>query len=205
MIDKLLFWFSRAYFGVNVINVENINNTKQKVFFANHSSHLDTITILAALPENIKEKTRPIAAADYWGKNCITRYVSKKLLKCVLINRIKKNNATGEAENPLDCVYTALEEGSSIVIFPEGTRNNSETMLQYKSGIFNIYQKYPGVEFIPIYLKNANRSMPKGVCHPLPLICSVHFGKPLDFIENEAKEDFLIRARQAVIEIKESL
>ena len=202
MLTKFLFWFSKVYWGVNPVNVENINNQKQKVFFANHGSHLDTITILTALPGNIKEKTRPVAAADYWGKNFLNRYISKNILNCVLINRNNQPTNDEVKINPLEPVYDALNGGYSVIIFPEGTRNTSEEPGEFKSGIYHLMQKYPEVEFVPVYLKNVGKSMPKGAFHPLPLICTIYFGSPMEKIENENKAEFLKRARSAVIELK---
>jgi 1-acyl-sn-glycerol-3-phosphate acyltransferase len=202
MLTKFLFWFSKVYWGVNPVNVENINNQKQKVFFANHGSHLDTITILAALPENIKAKTRPVAAADYWGKNFLNRYISKNILNCVLINRNNQPTNDEVKINPLEPVYDALNGGYSVIIFPEGTRNTSEEPGEFKSGIYHLMQKYPEIEFVPVYLKNVGKSMPKGAFHPLPLICTIYFGSPMEKIENENKAEFLKRARSAVIELK---
>jgi 1-acyl-sn-glycerol-3-phosphate acyltransferase len=202
MLTKFLFWFSKVYWGVNPVNLENINNQKQKVFFANHGSHLDTITILAALPENIKAKTRPVAAADYWGKNFLNRYISKNILNCVLINRNNQPTNDEVKINPLEPVYDALNGGYSVIIFPEGTRNTSEEPGEFKSGIYHLMQKYPEIEFVPVYLKNVGKSMPKGAFHPLPLICTIYFGNPMEKIENENKAEFLKRARSAVIELK---
>jgi len=202
MLNNLLFWFSRVYWGVNSINVERINTPKQKVFFANHGSHLDTITILTALPEEVKIKTRPVAAADYWGKNFLNRYISKKILNCVLINRNSQKISDVDRINPLEPVYEALNEGFSVIIFPEGTRNTTEEPGEFKSGIYHLMQKYPDIEFIPVYLKNVSKSMPKGTFHPLPLICTIYFGSPMEKIENENKTEFLNRARTSVINLK---
>jgi 1-acyl-sn-glycerol-3-phosphate acyltransferase len=202
MLTKFLFWFSKVYWCVIPVNLENINNQKQKVFFANHGSHLDTITILAALPENIKAKTRPVAAADYWGKNFLNRYISKNILNCVLINRNNQPTNDEVKINPLEPVYDALNGGYSVIIFPEGTRNTSEEPGEFKSGIYHLMQKYPEIEFVPVYLKNVGKSMPKGAFHPLPLICTIYFGNPMEKIENENKAEFLKRARSAVIELK---
>jgi 1-acyl-sn-glycerol-3-phosphate acyltransferase len=202
MLANLLFHFSRIYFGVNPVNTEKLTTQKQKIFFANHGSHLDTITILTALPEQVKKTTRPVAAADYWGKNMINRYISNKILNCVLIHRNSAKANDGEKVDPLVPVYEALDQGSSVIIFPEGTRNNTEDMLEFKSGIYHLFQKYPNAEFVPVYLKNVNKSMPKGALHPLPLICTIIFGSPLELVENESKADFLTRARNAVISLK---
>jgi hypothetical protein len=57
------------------------------------------------------------------------------------------------------------------------------------------------VELVPVYLENLHRSMPKGTIMPVPLICTVRFGAPLPRSAGESKESFLLRARDAVVEL----
>lgn len=196
MIKSCLFGFSQMFWGVSS-NIETITNKKQRIYFANHTSHLDTITLLTALPCELRAKTQPVAAADYWGKNALNRYISKRILNCVLIDRERKSGG-----NPLDVVFSALETGNSVIIFPEGTRGFNELPDKFKAGLYHIHKKYPDVDLVPAYLNNVNRSMPKGQLIPVPLICTIKFGQPLDIIDGEDKEVFLERARQSVIGLK---
>ena len=48
----------------------------QRIYFANHGSHLDTILLWAALPKILRETTHPVAAADYWGRTPMRRFGS---------------------------------------------------------------------------------------------------------------------------------
>lgn len=193
MIRNALFSFSNFFWGIQS-NSHILENDKQKIYFANHTSHLDTITILTALPNNLKTVTRPVAAADYWGKTAINRYIAIKILNCVLIDRQKQKST-----NPLDVVFEALEQGHSIIIFPEGTRGFDEIPTAFKPGIYHLQKKFPHAELIPVHLNNVNRSMPKGQLIPVPLICSITFGTPMEKFLEEDKESFLSRAREAVI------
>lgn len=65
-------------------------------------------------------------------------------------------------------------------------------------------REFPDVELIPVYIENLHRSMPKGTLIPIPTICSVRFGAPLPHSPDDSKEDFLNRARNAVIQLAES-
>lgn len=197
MLSKCLFLFSKLLFGINSNSHVLEDNDKQKIYFANHTSHLDTISILSALPNDKQKKTRPVAAADYWGKSILTRYISKKVLNCVLIDRKK-----GCGGDPLIVVYNALMNNDSIIIFPEGTRGMGDEPVDFKAGLYHLHKKFPRAELIPVYLNNVNRSMPKGQTVPVPLICTIVFGKKMELVENESKEDFLSRARQEVISLK---
>lgn len=167
----------------------------QRIYFANHSSHIDTIALWSALPPELRKHTRPVAAADYWGSGKLKRYVVLQGLNAVLIDR---NHATPGA-NPLDPLFEALERGDSLIIFPEGTRQCQPVPGNFKAGLFHLAERYPAVELIPVYLENLHRSMPKGTSLPVPILCTVRFGAPLQRIANEDKQTFLNRARDAVI------
>ena len=169
----------------------------QRIYFANHSSHMDAIVIWSSLPAELRAKTRPVAAKDYWEKGALRRRIAIKELKVVLIDRHHTAHA-----NPLDPLIQALHEGSSLIIFPEGTRRPQP--LPFKSGLWRLMREFPDVELIPVYIENLHRSMPKGTLIPIPTICSVRFGAPLPHSPDDSKEDFLNRARNAVIQLAES-
>lgn len=167
----------------------------QRIYFANHSSHIDTVALWSALPPALRARTRPVAAADYWGTGRIKRYIVLRGLNAVLIDR---SHADPDAD-PLEPLYKALDQGDSLIMFPEGTRQHQPLPGPFKSGLFHLAERYPQVELIPVYLENLHRSMPKGTFLPVPIICTVRFGAPLQRIANEDKQSFLNRARDAVI------
>jgi 1-acyl-sn-glycerol-3-phosphate acyltransferase len=167
----------------------------QRIYFANHSSHVDTVALWSALPPDLRARTRPAAAADYWGTSAIRRAIALNGLNAVLIDRKR----TDPQADPLRPLYEVLERGESIIIFPEGTRTAQPLPSPFKSGLYHLAQRFPAVELIPVYLENLHRSMPKGTLFPVPLICAVRFGAPLPRLPDEDKSAFLERARNAVI------
>jgi 1-acyl-sn-glycerol-3-phosphate acyltransferase len=167
----------------------------QRIYFANHTSHIDTIALWSALPADLRATTRPVAAADYWGASALKRYIALKGLNAVLIDR----NRTDPDADPLQPLYDALERGESIIIFPEGTRKAQALPGPFKSGLYHLAERFPEAALIPVYLENLHRSMPKGTFVPVPLICTVRFGAPLPRFDHEDKSAFLERARNAVI------
>lgn len=171
----------------------------QRIYFANHSSHMDAIVIWSSLPAELRAKTRPVAAKDYWEKGALRRRIAIKELKVVLIDRHHTAHA-----NPLDPLIQALHEGSSLIIFPEGTRRPQPLPSPFKSGLWRLMREFPDVELIPVYIENLHRSMPKGTLIPIPTICSVRFGAPLPHSPDDSKENFLNCARNAVIQLAES-
>ena len=166
----------------------------QRVYFANHTSHMDTLVLWSALPPELRNSTRPVAAKDYWGGSPLRRHISGKGFNVVLIERSRD----GREGDPLQPLYDVLERGQSLIIFPEGTRAQALPD-PFKSGLYHLSQRFPNVELIPVYLENLHRSMLKGTFFPLPLICTVRFGSPLAHIADEPKENFLERARHEVV------
>jgi 1-acyl-sn-glycerol-3-phosphate acyltransferase len=167
----------------------------QRIYFANHTSHMDTIAIWSALPPGARAVTRPVAARDYWNKGAVRRYFAVRGLRAVLIDRARQDR---EAD-PLQPLREALQQGDSLIIFPEGTRGSGPLPGAFKSGLFHLMQQFPDVELVPVYLENLHRSMPKGTLMPIPLICTVRFGAALRKVADESKEAFLERARGAVV------
>ncbi|MGA2776733.1 MAG: lysophospholipid acyltransferase family protein [Steroidobacteraceae bacterium] len=172
-------------------------SSMQRIYFANHTSHIDTLAIWSALPAEARATTRPVAAKDYWNKGPLRRYVALSGLNAVLIERAREDRTI----DPLQPLIEALEQGYSLIIFPEGTRGNEALPGPFKSGLFRLMQRFPRAELIPVYLENLNRAMPKGSLLPIPLICSVRFGSPLQVVADEIKEAFLDRARSAIVSL----
>jgi len=166
---------------------------KQRVYFANHSSHLDTILVWAAMPPELRRRVRPVAAADYWGKGRIQRHIALKVLNAVLIDRQTRSS------DPLEPLKTALAAGDSLILFPEGTRGTGEMPSAFKPGLYHLAKAFPQVELVPVFLDNLRRALPKGSLVPVPLSCVARFGVPIRLEEGEAKPDFLNRAREAVV------
>ena len=168
----------------------------QRIYFANHTSHIDTMAIWAALPFGLRTHTHPVAALDYWGRG-IRRYFATKALRAILIDR----NRDHRTVDPLVPLIECLQKGESLIIFPEGTRGSSAIPAPFKSGLYRLAAQFPNVQLIPVYLENLHRSLPKGAILPIPMTCTVRFGSPLSLTHEEAKETFLERARSEVIKL----
>jgi 1-acyl-sn-glycerol-3-phosphate acyltransferase len=100
-------------------------------------------------------------------------------------------------------MIAALDEGSSLILFPEGTRNLTEMpLLPFKSGLYRLALARPGVEMVPVWIANLNRAMPKGELIPVPILCTVSFGMPVRLREGEEKTAFLERARASLLSLR---
>ena len=139
-------------------------SSKQRIYFANHTSHLDTIVIWASLPPQLRPFVRPVAAKDYWEKGLLRRRIALDELNVVLVDRRRT-----EHSNPLDPLRQALQEGSSL-------------------SVMRLFQKRPTLKGMITAL-------------PVPTVCSIRFGAPLEHSPEDLKEDFLERARNAIISL----
>ena len=166
-----------------------------RIYYANHTSHMDTLALWCALPAALRAKTRPVAAADYWSGGGLKSYLATRAFNALFIDR----SADKRDGDPLAPLGEALGRGESLIIFPEGTRRAQALPSPFKSGLFHLARKFPHAELVPVYLDNLYRSMPKGTWLPVPLTCSVRFGAPLERRRDELKDAFLDRARQAVV------
>jgi len=171
---------------------------EQRIYFANHQSHADLVLIWAALPQELRSITRPIAAKDYWTASNFKRWITTEVFNAVYVERERKGD-----EDPLQPLIDALESGDSLILFPEGTRGHAEDPQPFKSGLYNLAQRFPDVVLVPAWIHNVQRVIPKGEVVPVPVLCSVTFGEPVKLGADEPRTHFLQRAREAVMALRE--
>lgn len=193
MLPRLLAASARVFIGAYPRWQGSQPLPSQRIYFANHTSHLDTVALWAALPHSLRARTRPVAARDYWGQG-LHSILALRGFNAVLIDRHRSHVDS----DPLQPLYEALDQGDSLILFPEGTRHHGPLPQPFKAGLFHLAQRYPEVELIAVYLDNARRSLPKGSVVPLPLICTARFGQAIGLQPGETRQDFLERARAAV-------
>jgi 1-acyl-sn-glycerol-3-phosphate acyltransferase len=178
---------------------------EQRIYFANHQSHLDWVLIWAALPHELRAATRPIAARDYWAGTPFKRWLTTEVFHAVYVSRTRPKGADApgtDDQDPLEPLVEALRQGDSLVIFPEGTRSSAGEPMPFKSGLFHLAEQFPQVSLVPAWIDNVQRVMPKGEVVPVPILCTVTFGAPLHLEAGEDKRAFLERARDAVVELR---
>lgn len=202
MLAKLMSWFLltlvRVLTGAQARWWGAPPKAEQRIYFANHQSHADLVMIWAALPQELRSITRPIAAKDYWTSSSFKRWITTAVFNAVYVNRDKK-----EGEDPLEPLVEALQAGDSIILFPEGTRGHQGDPQPFKAGLYNLALRFPHVVLVPAWINNIQRLLPKGEVIPVPVLCSVTFGAPIRLEEGEDRRVFLERARAAVVALRE--
>lgn len=171
----------------------------QRVYFANHTSHLDALVLWSSLPRELRELTRPVAAKDYWDKGPLRRYIAETF-NAILIDRteIKVH------QSPVDLMLKEIGDRYSVILFPEGSRNVEEELGEFKSGLYYLAKKRPDLELYPVYIDNLNRVLPRGEFLPVPLLSCITIGRPIYLEQGENNKAFLRRAREAVKALKEA-
>jgi len=196
---NLLVVLARFLSGASVRWIDSQPDTCQRVYFANHTSHLDAIVVWSALPQRIRTLTRPVAAKDYWTAGCIRRYLAHRVFNALLIDRteIKVHRS------PIDLMIREIGNRYSLIVFPEGGRSSGREIGEFKSGLYYLCKRRPDLEAIPVHIDNMNRILPRGEVLPVPLLTCITFGPPIWLEAGEPKVEFLRRAREAVCRLKE--
>jgi len=200
VLDSLIVGVVRLLCGASVHWIGSRPEDRQRIYFANHTSHLDSVLLWSVLPREVRSRTRPVAARDYWTRGRLRQILATSVLHAVLIERRK----VSARDHPLLPLLEALDQGASLILFPEGTRGSGTGLLPFKSGLFHLARRRPAVEMIPVFIENLNRILPKGEILAVPLLCSVSFGEPLSVRSGEDKHSFLRRARDAISRMQSS-
>ncbi len=190
---------ARLLAGASVRWIASQPDTCQRVYFANHTSHLDALVIWSSLPQAVREVTRPVAAKDYWSRGLVRRWLAEEVFDAILIDRtdIKVHHS------PVDLMLREAGTSHSLIVFPEGGRSVTGEVGEFKSGLFYLAKKRPDIELVPVHIDNLNRVLPRGEFLPVPLLSCISFGPPMWLEAGEAKPEFLGRARRAVLALKE--
>jgi 1-acyl-sn-glycerol-3-phosphate acyltransferase len=189
---------ARLITGLRALRGGTAPTAEQTIYFANHTSHGDFVLLWAALPPDLRQITRPVAGQDYWESSALRRFIGVDVFNALMIRR---DRAAGG--DPLEQMRAALANGDSLIIFPEGTRNiGDEVLLPFKSGIYRLSEEFQTVRFVPVWIENLRRVLPKGALLPVPLSCTVRFGEPLQLLAHDNKDEFLSRARQTLLALR---
>ncbi|MBZ5657544.1 MAG: 1-acyl-sn-glycerol-3-phosphate acyltransferase [Acidobacteriia bacterium] len=196
---------ARLVSGVQVRWVDSEPDSRQAVYFANHSSHLDFVVLWSSLPAEVRAATRPVAAQGYWNRG-LRRILAVNVFRAVLVARHAARSQEGETfgdpRQALEHMLEAMGDSESLILFPEGTRGTGEDVAGFKSGLYYLCQQRPGLRLIPAYLHNLNRILPKGEFLPVPFLSKLTFGPAMALAAGEDKRAFLARAREAVCRLR---
>lgn len=156
-------------FGLSIGGRSRLPVTGPAIVAANHNSHVDILMLLCAFPRHALGKVAPVAAADYFLKDPVLRFVALRLIGILPLDR------TARRGDPLALARQALAEGRILIVFPEGTRGKPEELGALKSGISKLARD-AGAPIVPVWLQGAGRILPKGARLPVPFTSTMLVG-----------------------------
>jgi 1-acyl-sn-glycerol-3-phosphate acyltransferase len=182
-----------------------LGSARPGIYFANHTSLADFLVIWVVMPASLRSRVRPVAAADFWQASALRRFIARDVFKALLIERAERPTAAAQP-SALALLSEALQQGDSLIFFPEGTRNTTDDALQpFKSGLYHLARAHPEAALVPVWLDNIRHVMPKGCCLPVPTLCAVHMGTPGGAAlaaDGQSMAVFLAQAQRAVLALK---
>ena len=187
--------------GVHVRGRENLLLDEPCIIVANHNSHIDTLILMSLFPLRRIRLLRPVAAADYFMKNRWIAWFSTHVIGILALNRKKEKSYH---THPLEPLQKALNEGHSIIIFPEGSRGKAEEMEAFKTGIGHLAKMAPLIPIVPVYMSGAGKILPKGEALFVPFVIDIFIDKPL-FIQEETTQDFTKRLESCITSLRTSM
>lgn len=187
--------------GVNVSGAENLPKISKNasIIVANHNSHIDTLLLMSLFSTSQILKIHPVAAADYFCNTKLKSFIFKTLLGLIPLKR-KFGKTT--KEELFKEINEALRAGETIIIYPEGTRGEDNTIKEFKSGVAHIAAMNPDVPVIPFYINGPDRILPKGEFLWIPFIADVYVAQGIKY-DGTPTKTFTQRIENVVTTLKE--
>jgi 1-acyl-sn-glycerol-3-phosphate acyltransferase len=193
--------FLKLFVGVKFQNARFLLNEKQFIIVANHNSHLDTLTILASLPGKIISRVKPVAAQDHFGSTKFKEKLSNYFINTLLIQR--KRDKDNIENDPIHKMIKALDDGYSLILFPEGTRGTPEVQQPLKPGIGYVLSERPLVKYVPAFMKGMGKAMPKDDNLIVPFNSSLTYGRPTQ-IESTEVIDIVAQVERSINQLRDA-
>ena len=179
-------WFLKIIVGVKFDDAKFLLNESQFIIVANHNSHIDTMCLLASVPGKIIYKVKPVAAADHFGRTKFQEKISRFFINALLIPR--KRIRDNPAEDPINKMLKAIDDGFSLILFPEGTRGEPDKQQRLKPGIGLVLSQRPNIKYVPAYMTGMGKIMPKGDNLIVPFNSTLTFGSPTTITSTNVDE-----------------
>ena len=203
----------RNYFSLKCYGLEHIPQDKPYIIMPNHTSHLDTLTVITALGTKAY-RLWVLAARDYWFATRFQGWFARTCLNALPIER--EGNFT-EFLQDLRAANEVMSENNGLLIFSEGTRSLDGKLQPFKPGVLSLLIYTPNVPVIPAYIEGTFQALPKGRNFPKKHPVRIVFGEPFTFpqadwgeqdktpINPDKYQEFLELAQNRVAELGEIL
>ncbi len=180
MLVYALRWFSavlirawlHSYHRLHVVGRERLPTEGSYVLIANHSSHLDTLCLISALPLRRIHRVYAAAAADYFFSS-----LSRAAVAAVIGNALPFHRKFHCCQSLTLCKELLTDPGNVLILFPEGTRSTSGAIGPFKPGIGKLLEE-TDVPVLPCHIAGAFEACPRGTLFPRPDRVRLLIGTP---------------------------
>ncbi len=183
VVALLLRGWMRVYHRMRIVGRENLPERGSFVLVCNHTSHLDTLSMLCSVPLKRIHRTFPAAAADYFFSS-----LPRSAVSAILINALPFDRKLKGAESLTVCSELLANEGNVLIIFPEGTRTTTGEMSRFRSGIGRLVVG-TDIPVIPCFLQGGLEALPKGKALPRPCRLRLSIGNAISYGHMEKSSD----------------
>ncbi len=191
--------FLRIIVGIRYHNKDVLKTVKQFIIVSNHNSHLDSLALMSSLSSSQIANTHPVAAGDYFGQSPMRAFFTRFFTNAILIPR----TAIKGGQNPIRMMSASLNSGSSLILFPEGSRGEPEKMQEFKKGVGLILKMHPDIPFVPVFMKGMGRVLPKGERMFVPFDTYVCFGEPR-FCKSTNVDEMVLEIEKSILDLAEN-
>lgn len=187
MLQKIFYGFVKIavlfLLGLNVRRKDLLPTQGPAIIVANHNSHLDTMVLMALMPLSNLKDIKPVAAADYFFSSPWKAWMSKNVLGIIPVER----GRGAKAGDPLQGCYDALSDKKILILFPEGSRGEPETMTDLKKGVSFLAERFPDTPVVPVFTHGLGKALPRGSFLLVPFFCDIFVGEPITWTGNRTQ------------------
>ena len=179
-------WFvSMVWFRVRCVDRYHVPREGGVLFVANHTSHLDPPLLGAFVPRTLRFLARSTLGSKPFAN---------RLLRMLGVIFVVRGQPTRES---MQAAIDVLRAGQPLLMFPEGSRSNDGAIGPFLRG-FELLARRGGVPIVPVGIRGALRSFPRGAAFPKPTKIEIHFGEPIESVAAAGGADG-VRARVAAL------
>ena len=197
VLGPLMAWYMRRRVVGKDVFGEDLG--EPVIFVANHSSHLDTPTVLKSMPYRWRSRTAVAAAADYFYKSRLKASGVALLFNTIPLGR----HGGGLGNGATDHVDALIEDKWNLLMFPEGTRSRAGDLGKVRSGAAVLAAQH-GLSIVPVYVHGTHETMPPGQLWPKRIPgrlfsrrhkVEVHFGEPIRPHDTSERHEVMEKVR----------
>lgn len=162
----------RIYHGLTIVGWQHLPADRSFILIANHASHLDTLCLLSALQFRRLRRAFPAAARDYF---CVSG--PRALLVAIFVNALPFDRQLVPWRSLSTCAHLLENEGTILILFPEGTRRHGSEPGEFKAGVA-LLAAGRDIPVVPCHLAGTGAALPKGAWCPRPRRVRLTIGAP---------------------------